>query len=180
MPIVLGNTSITGLAVGGLPNGSVNSTSLANSSVTTAKLTSQRAIIAVHTSVNTTRSVTGAGSGQTFMSWTLTKVSSTSTLHFEVCIPGHGNTNSGAYFGIGIDGSVDYSGTYHADEAQENGTYMRQIRTGISAGARTIDFRMNSLTGVDGRGIDVINPNNSDDVRNRQQGTVWTVFEIEA
>jgi hypothetical protein len=179
MPIVLGDTSITGLAAGGLPNGTVDATSLANSSVTTAKLSGQRAIIAVHTNTNTTRSVTNASAGQVFMSWTLTKVSSTSTLHFEVCIPGHGNDNSGQYFGIGIDGSVNYSGAFHVDENQENGTYMRQIRTGISAGARTIDFRMNTLNG-DGRGINVINPNNSDDVRNRQQGTVWTVFEIEA
>jgi hypothetical protein len=37
-----------------------------------------------------------------------------------------------------------------------------------------------SQTGTDGRGISVINPNNSDDVRNRQMGTSWVVFEIEA
>jgi hypothetical protein len=179
MPIVLQNTTITGLAAGGLPTGTVNADSLASSSITGAKYSGQRAIIAVHTNVNTTRSVTGAGQ-QTFQSWTLTKVSSTSTLHFEVCIPGQGNDNSGQYFGIGIDGSIDYSGAFHTDENSENATYMRQIRTGISAGARTIDFRMWTATGADGRGINVINPNNSDDVRNRQQGTVWTVFEIEA
>jgi hypothetical protein len=179
MPIVLGNTSITGLAVGGLPSGTVNADSLASSSVTAAKYSGQRAIIAVHTNINTTRIVTNT-SQQTFMSWTLNKVSSTSTLHFEVCIPGHGNDNSGMYYAIGIDGTLDFSGGFHADENQENGTYMRQIRTGIAAGARTIDFRLWTQTGSDGRGINVINQNNSDDVRNRQMGTVWVVFEIEA
>jgi hypothetical protein len=179
MPITLGNTSITGLAVGGLPAGTVNADSLASSSVTAAKYTGQRAVIAVHTRTDTTRIVT-SNTQQTFMSWTLNKVSSTSILHFEVCIPGHGNTNSGQYFAIGIDGNLDYSGVFHSDEAQENGSYIRQIRTGIAAGARTIDFRMWTQTGTDGRGIDVINANNSDDVRNRQMGTTWVVFEIEA
>jgi hypothetical protein len=179
MPIVLENTSITGLAVGGLPSGTVNADSLASSSVTAAKYSGQRAIIAVHTNINTTRIVTNA-SQQTFMSWTLNKVSSTSTLHFEVCIPGHGNDNSGQYFAIGIDGSLDFSGAFHCDENSENGTYMRQIRTGIAAGARTIDFRLWTQTGSDGRGINVINQNNNDDARNRQMGTVWVVFEIEA
>jgi hypothetical protein len=179
MPIVLENTSITGLAVGGLPNGVVNATTVANSAVTSTKYSGQRAIIAVHTRTDTTRVVTNAGQ-QTFQSWTLTKVSSTSTLHFEVCFPGHGNSNSGQYIGIGIDGSISYAGVFHSDTIQENGTYIRQIRTGISAGARTIDLRFNTATGSDGRTVDVINANSSDDVRNRQQATVWTVFEIEA
>ena len=38
MPITLGNTSITGLGVGGLPAGTVNATTLADSSVNNAKL----------------------------------------------------------------------------------------------------------------------------------------------
>jgi hypothetical protein len=38
MPIVLGNTTITGLAAGGLPSGSVNADSLAASSVAAAKI----------------------------------------------------------------------------------------------------------------------------------------------
>jgi hypothetical protein len=38
MPIVLGNTSISGLGVGGLPNGVVTSATLANSSVTRDKI----------------------------------------------------------------------------------------------------------------------------------------------
>jgi hypothetical protein len=152
MPITLGNTSITGLAVGGLPTGTVNADSLASSSVTAAKYTGQRAVIAVHTRTDTNRIVT-SNTQQTFMSWTLTKVSSTSTLHFEVCIPGHGNDNSGQYFAIGIDGTLDFSGAFHCDEASENGTYMRQVRTGIAAGARAIDFRLWSQTGTDGRGI---------------------------
>jgi len=45
MPITLGDTSITGLGVGGLPAGTVNSTSLADSAVTAAKMGYSGAII---------------------------------------------------------------------------------------------------------------------------------------
>jgi len=38
MPITLGNTTITGLGVGGLPAGTVNATTLASAAVTTVKL----------------------------------------------------------------------------------------------------------------------------------------------
>ena len=45
MPIVIGNTSITGLAVGGLPNGTVNSTTLADSAVSRGNIGFQGAIL---------------------------------------------------------------------------------------------------------------------------------------
>ena len=45
MPITLGDTSITGLGVGGLPAGTVNATTLASSAVTAAKIGYSGAII---------------------------------------------------------------------------------------------------------------------------------------
>jgi hypothetical protein len=45
MPITLGNTTITGLGVGGLPSGTVNGTTLADSSITRAKLGYNGAIV---------------------------------------------------------------------------------------------------------------------------------------
>jgi hypothetical protein len=45
MPIVIGNTSITGLAAGGLPIGTVNSTTLADSAVSRGNIGFQGAIL---------------------------------------------------------------------------------------------------------------------------------------
>jgi len=65
MPITLGDTSITGLGVGGLPAGTVNSTTLADSAVTAAKMGYSGAIIQTQyvssgTRVQTTHSSTWA------------------------------------------------------------------------------------------------------------------------
>lgn len=56
MPIVLGNTTITGLGVGGLPNGVVNADDIASNSITPAKLTSNM-------TVKTTSYTSGYGVG---------------------------------------------------------------------------------------------------------------------
>jgi len=45
MPIILGNTTISGLGVGGLPSGTVNSTSLADNAITRPKIGFQGAIL---------------------------------------------------------------------------------------------------------------------------------------
>jgi hypothetical protein len=53
MPITLGDTTITGLGVGGLPAGTVNATTLASSAVTAAKIGYAGAILQVVNSVKT-------------------------------------------------------------------------------------------------------------------------------
>jgi hypothetical protein len=53
MPIVLGNDTITGLGVGGLPNGTVNADDLANGAVTAAKMGYAGAVLQVVTAVKT-------------------------------------------------------------------------------------------------------------------------------
>lgn len=137
-------------------------------------------LIKTHTYLNNTRQVTSVSSNYNYFTWTLTKVSSTSMLVFHVAMPGMNNTNSGDYIGLGIDGTYDYNGQLHVDAAtQGNFVTMVQYRTGISAGARTITLNAIPIDGSANRSIDIINPNNSDDVRNRQQGTVFVVYEIE-
>jgi hypothetical protein len=58
MPITLGNTTITGLGVGGLPSGTVNATTLADSAVTRAKMGYAGAVLQVVQTVKTDRSST--------------------------------------------------------------------------------------------------------------------------
>jgi hypothetical protein len=53
MPITLGNTTITGLGVGGLPAGTVNADSLASAAVTRAKIGYAGAILQVVQSIKT-------------------------------------------------------------------------------------------------------------------------------
>jgi len=64
MPIVLGNTTITGLGVGGLPAGTVNATTLADAAVTRAKMGYAGAVLQV---VQTTK--TNSFSTTTNNSW---------------------------------------------------------------------------------------------------------------
>jgi len=66
MPITLGDTTITGLGVGGLPSGTVNATTLANGAVTRAKMGYAGAVLQVISTTKTdTFSETVARGAQT-------------------------------------------------------------------------------------------------------------------
>jgi hypothetical protein len=178
MPITLGNTTISGLAAGGLPSGVVTSNTLADASVTTAKLSGIKPVLAIHTFNSGARQVTSASSNYTYFSWTITKVSSSSTLIIRGVMPVQGGDNSGAYIGFGIDGVMDYTGCAQSDEAEQHGIY-QQIRTGIAAGSRSMTLQAIPIDGGANRTFNVINPNNSDDGRNRQQETNFIIWEVE-
>jgi len=180
MPITIGDTTITGLGVGGLPSGSVTNATLANSSVTLAKLSGHKGIAAVHTFTNSTRQVLSASSNQNYFTFTFTKVSSTSRVFIHASMPGYGNDNSGKYFGISIDGTYDYGGMAHNDTAADNTTMFLQWRTTIfAAGSRTVTINAIPLDGTANRCVNVVNPNSSDDSRNAQQTTVVVIYEVE-
>jgi hypothetical protein len=59
MPIILGDTTISGLAAGGLPNGTVNSTTLADNAVTRGKIGFQGAILQMVYNFSDATGVTG-------------------------------------------------------------------------------------------------------------------------
>lgn len=73
MPIVLGDTTITGLAVGGLPNGVIGAATLANSTVPITALGVNRTIVQVQRSV-----VTGRSAGSNSFSYQNTQLTGTS------------------------------------------------------------------------------------------------------
>ena len=136
-------------------------------------------VIKTHTYVNSTRQVTSSSSNYNYFTWTLDKVSSTSTLYFHVVMCAFGNTNSGIYIGIGIDGSYDFTGYGGTDAAGEGFITIAQPRTGIGSGNRTITLNQIPIDGSANRTFDVVNPNSSDDARNRQQATQFIVYEVE-
>jgi hypothetical protein len=178
MPIVLENTAISGLAAGGLPNGVVTANTLASESVTTSKLSGIRPVVAIHTFNSGARQVTSLSNDYTYFSFTISKVSSTSTLIIRGVMPAQGGNNSGAYLGIGIDGTVDYTGCALNDEGEQQ-AFFQQVRTGISSGTRTITIRQIPIDGTANQTLNVINPNSSDDARNRQQETNFIIWEME-
>jgi hypothetical protein len=178
MPITLGNTTISGLAAGGLPSGVVTNSTLGDSSVTTAKLSGIKPVLAIHTFNSGARQVTSGSSNYTYFSWSITKISSTSTLIIRGVMPVQGGDNSGAYIGFGIDGVMDYTGCAQSDEGEQHGIY-QQVRTGISAGTRSMTIQAIPIDGTSNRTFNTINPNNSDDARNRQQETNFIIWEVE-
>jgi hypothetical protein len=107
MPIVLGNTTITGLAAGGLPNGVIGTTSIANGAVTREKLIgsfSKNLIqvryqivngrIAGANSSNYSTSTINSIQGSKFLEVSITPLSSTSTLFMSVNIPTFSETSN--------------------------------------------------------------------------------------
>jgi hypothetical protein len=101
MPIVLGNDTITGLGVGGLPDGTINAADLAAASVTAAKMGYAGAILQVKStfvsSVNTTTNVDARTIGGTVgLEVSITPVSSNSQF-LILCDIGIGFTAGNTY-----------------------------------------------------------------------------------
>lgn len=164
----------------GLPSQSGNSGKVLSTNGSTASWVNGGKLVKIHTYRNDTRFSTSSSNNYTYFTWTLTKVSSTSTLVFHVVMPGQGNTNSGLNMGIGIDGSMNYDGLATPDlDSQGNFHTILQYRTGISAGNRSITLQAIPIDGTSNQTVNLINPNNNDDVRHRQQATVFVVYEIE-
>ena len=94
---------------------------------------------------------------------------------------GQGNDNSGDYIGIGIDGTMSYTGVQNEDVGGSSGnfTVFNQIRTGLSAGNRSMTIQAIPIDGSSNRSVNIVNPNNNDDARNRQMGTTVIIYEIE-
>lgn len=136
-------------------------------------------LIKVHTFADSTRQVTSSSSNYNYFTWTLTKVSSGTDLYFHVVMPAFAGDNSGMYIGLGIDGSYNYTGVGMTDVQGEQFFVLNQRRTGISSGSRSITLNQIPIDGTSNRTLNIINPNNSDDVRNRQQGTNFIVYEID-
>lgn len=133
---------------------------------------------------NSTRIGLSSAASYQIYSFTITKISSTSSLWIKGIIPmsgeDAGSVNSGLGFYIGVDGVNDYTGIAADNlDSQGCGVHLSQLRTGISSGSRTITFGWST---ADGQAIkpstSVNNTTYGGEGRNRQQGTVITVWEL--
>jgi hypothetical protein len=111
MPIVLGDTTITGLAAGGLPAGSVNSDSLANAAVISSKLADGSAVASKidipYQMVVKTDGFTIAANGYTNIPYNVLRLSRlmshNSNINMVFEVPGRYLITTGWRFGSGGD-----------------------------------------------------------------------------
>jgi hypothetical protein len=129
---------------------------------------------------DSTRQVTSVQVATDYYTWTMTKQSSTSLLIIDGIVPYANATNDGFYLGMGIDGSYNFTGIACSNPgAADNIVRILQVRTGISAGTRTITFRQASADGSANQPMNILNFNSSEDGRNRQSGSQFVLYEIE-
>jgi hypothetical protein len=108
MPIVLGNTTITGLGVGGLPDGTINADDLASGAVTRAKMGYAGAVLQVlsTTKTNTFTTTSGTFVDVTGLNVSITPTSTSSKILILAMVTGHA-TVSGCF----LNGAIARGGT---------------------------------------------------------------------
>ena len=136
MPVTInGNGSITGLSVGGLPNGTVNADTLASNAVTSAKLASGAitrsslpagSVIQTVQVTTTSQTENAYTSQQTFLTASITPTDSNNKILVNVNCCGCGSRNTSTFWRMRIkkDGSLlrgvaSYIGGYGRDSGAE-------------------------------------------------------------
>jgi hypothetical protein len=137
MPVTInGDGSITGLAVGGLPDGSVDADTLASNAVTSAKLASGAitrsalpagSVLQTVQVTTTTQTENAFSSAQTFLTASITPTDSNNKILVNVNCCGCGSRNTSTFWRMRIkrDGSLlrgvaSYIGGYGDDSGNED------------------------------------------------------------
>lgn len=118
---------------------------------------------------------------RTIYSWTFTKAfdSSTSDLIIEGIIPTNSDYNGSDSWFINVNGTRRYQQALDLTFlVQCGGAQFLQTWTGVGTGTVNISVGWASQDGQLHTPASVYNPNSSDDGRNRQQGTVFTMYEV--
>jgi hypothetical protein len=129
---------------------------------------------------NAIKLTTSASPNATVDSFTFTKSSSTSRIIVQGAVSCRGNTNDGNYYFLDINGTRNYTGWGESPYSEYNGLYCTQVWTTLSAGNYTASWGWSSVTGTSERPFDIMNINNGEDGRNRQNGSEWYVWEVDA
>ena len=181
-------TSVTGTITATSFSGSGSSlTSLSVNQITTGSVT--RASLPSGTVINTThyadsnRIVTPSQANYDAFSWTVNKQIASSVFHVMGVVPCFGQTNSGNYFNIVANGTRWFTGII--DQTEYGGYHVVIINTYINSGVNTtgnmtFSWGWSTNDGSANRPTNIINQNNNEDGRNRQQGSQFIVWEIAA
>jgi hypothetical protein len=178
MPITIGNTTITGLAVGGM----------SDNSITEPNINFSGAIINVSTFVSNTRIAPSSSANLTYFTFDVTKRRTNSILVVHGTTTTGGSENHGSYFfvsfgasrvfrGIGDSMTTTGSGFNSPSVGPGSISYRTHSPSGIAAGTVTIGLGIQPIDGSSNRPWVVINPSSSDDSRNNT-GTAVVVYEF--
>jgi len=160
-----------------LPTGQITTGSVARSTLPTGT------VIDTTHFANSTRISTPSQANYDAFSWTVNKKIASSVLHVMGVVPCFGQTNSGNYFCITANGTRHFTG--NIDQTEYGGYHVVIVNTYISSGVNTtgnitVAFGWSVNNGTPNRPTNIINQNNSDDGRNRKQGSQFIVWEIAA
>jgi hypothetical protein len=181
MAIVLGNTTITGLAAGGLPSNVITAANLNGNGA----WTPTGGVVKMSVFRNYTREAASGNPVNAYGMWTtagFTKARADTNIIIQVTVFGAGYSSGQCGIGTEVDGVWDYGhgyqydGSYTAKTLQCHGT---SYYTGLAAGSHTLKWGWKPGNGTTGeRPFDVLNPNNNDDSRNGQVGSTMVVYEV--
>jgi hypothetical protein len=180
MPVVIGDTTITGLAAGGLPNNVINASNLASNG----GWAPSGALVAVNTVRNSTRSSVSAGASGILFSGTFTKLRADTKITAFTTTFGAGFYSGNCGFGMRMDSSSWDYGTSYKYDGMWSGTSQTTICsgwgywTGLAAGSHTIAVGWNTINGSTGdKPFNILNPNNNEDSRNYQMISSIIIYE---
>jgi len=162
----------------------VNTSMIADSSITASKMAYSGAIIGVTVVRTNTRSSVSTVASTTLFSGSFTKIKADSQLIAKCTVFGANFQSGNSGVGMNIDGSNwDYGVAYQYDGAWSS-IYQTTIIvgtsrwSGISAGSHTVGFGWNTFNGGADRPFGIFNPNSSDDSRNQQMASSIILYEV--
>jgi len=140
-------------------------------------------VLSVTTFVNATRQALTAAPSITLASFTVNKLSSTSKLVIHGSISGHdeysGSMQQAWKLGSGTEFNAQGISYIHLN-AQKNHPTTAVISGHTTTGSQTMVFRYYAASGAANRPFNIYNPNATDDARNAQTSSVFSVTEVEA
>lgn len=138
-------------------------------------------LVAYQTYTNSVRQVTSSSTNYVAMDFNITKQFSNTLWVIEGLFPTNNNsTNGGIYMYLEVAGTREYRGIVRAYEnnVEANGFHIKQLWSGISAGSKNIKIGWSAADGSSNRLFGVLNPDSTDDARNRATGSFMTFYEL--
>ena len=140
-------------------------------------------VLDVTTYTNSTRQALPTSSSITMASFTVNKLSSTSTLVIQGTMSGANEYSGQMQQGWKLGSGTEFNGQTCS---YQNNTLGRVLSTAAvisghtTTGSQTMVFRYYSVNGTTNKPFDVYNPNASDDPRLAQTSSLFSVTEVEA
>lgn len=140
-------------------------------------------VLDVTTYINSTRQALPTSSSITMASFTVNKLSSTSTLVIQGTMSGANEYSGHVQQGWKLGSGTEFNGQTTSYQNNVNGRVISTsaVITGhTTTGSQTMVFRYYAASGAGNKPFQVYNPNATDDARLAQTQSVFIVTEVEA